>query len=137
MTVIGQSGSFVADGGGRVVVEPDPDPPFVLLVARPDGVALKPVTVVELPGDEPFDITVGAMGETVTVISGVVPDLELPPAVARSPLGDCERLIAYVGSVDDRLDFGILEKLAGAGLLGQSDAKSGEGHRAGAAGAWR
>ena len=36
----------------------------------------------------------------------------LPPAIANSPLGDCSRLVAYVGSVDDRVDFAVLEALA-------------------------
>jgi iron complex outermembrane receptor protein len=87
VSIIGAPGSSVADGSGRVVIEPDPELPFVLFVARPDGVALKPVTVVELDGETPFTVTVEAMGETVTVISGVVPDLELPPATAATVLG--------------------------------------------------
>ena len=39
-------------------------------------------------------------------------DCPLPAAIAGSPLGDCAELIAYVGSVDDRIDFDILEALA-------------------------
>lgn len=41
-------------------------------------------------------------------------DGPLPALIAQSPLGDCERLVAYVGSVDDRVDFDILEALTGA-----------------------
>ncbi len=35
----------------------------------------------------------------------------LPPAIAESPLAECEELVAYVGSVDDRIDFAVLEGL--------------------------
>lgn len=91
--VIGTSGSWVADSDGRLVIEPDPDVPMVLFIARPDGVALKPVTYAELPTDGILEVEVEAAGETVTVISGVVPDLELPPATAATVLGrsDLER----------------------------------------------
>ena len=41
-------------------------------------------------------------------------DSPVPPAIATSPLGACSRLVAYVGSVDDRVDFSVLEALAGA-----------------------
>mgnify|MGYP001815100682 FL=1 len=87
VTVIGTSGSWVADSNGHLVIEPDPDLPMVLFIARPDGVALKPVTYAELPVEGFLEVEVEAAGETVTVISGVVPDLELPPATAATVLG--------------------------------------------------
>jgi iron complex outermembrane receptor protein len=85
--VIGSSSSFVADSDGRLVIDPDPEMPLVLFIARPDGVALQPVTVIEIPADGFVEVTVEAAGETVTVLSGVVPDLELPPATAATVLG--------------------------------------------------
>jgi teichuronic acid biosynthesis glycosyltransferase TuaH len=33
----------------------------------------------------------------------------LPEAIRKSALSDCSDLIAYVGSIDDRIDFGLLE----------------------------
>ncbi|MEE4271489.1 MAG: TonB-dependent receptor [Thermoanaerobaculales bacterium] len=85
--VIGSAGSWVADNDGRLTISPDPEPPVILFIARPDGVALKPVTIGELPEDGFFEVEVEAAGETVTVISGIVPDLELPPATAATVLG--------------------------------------------------
>ncbi|MFH1688808.1 MAG: glycosyltransferase [Candidatus Eisenbacteria bacterium] len=41
-------------------------------------------------------------------------DGPLPALIAQSPLGDCEGLVTYAGSVDDRVDFGILEALTDA-----------------------
>jgi glycosyltransferase involved in cell wall biosynthesis len=41
-------------------------------------------------------------------------DGPLPGPVKQSRLADCRRLIAYVGSVDDRIDFDILESVAAA-----------------------
>jgi glycosyltransferase involved in cell wall biosynthesis len=38
----------------------------------------------------------------------------LPALIAESSVGDCTELVAYVGSVDDRIDFHVLEALAGA-----------------------
>jgi iron complex outermembrane receptor protein len=87
ITVIGRAGSVVADRDGRARLQPDPEPPFTLFVARPDGVALKPVTIAELSGDSPLVVTVEPAGETVTVVSGAVPDLELSPGAAITVLG--------------------------------------------------
>lgn len=38
-------------------------------------------------------------------------DLQMPEAIRRSRLSDCSDLVAYVGSVDDRIDFAVLEAL--------------------------
>jgi len=118
VTVIGRSESLVADGDGTLDLDPVPEIPFVLFIARPDGVALQPVTVAELPGDGPLIVEVAPIGETVTVVSGVIPDLELPPAVAATVMGR--------GDLGQRMPaqlFQTLENLPGAGT-------SGDGHAA-------
>jgi iron complex outermembrane receptor protein len=118
VSVIGRGDSMVADADGRFELEPVPELPFVLFIARPDGVALRPVTVAELTTEGPLLIEVAPAGETVTVVSGVVPDLELPPAVAATVMGR--------GDLGQRLPaqlFQALENLPGAGT-------SGDGHAA-------
>ncbi len=42
VTVIARGDSLVADKDGFFVLDPVPEIPFVLFVARPDGVALRP-----------------------------------------------------------------------------------------------
>ncbi len=114
--VIGSSGSYVADSHGRLVLDPDPSLPLVLYIARPDGVALKPVTIIEIPSGGVLEVKVEAAGETVTVISGVVPDLELPPATAATVLGRSDLEQRATTSLTQ-----TIENLPGAG-------KSGSGH---------
>ena len=117
ISVIGRGESLVADGDGRFELDPVPELPFVLFIARPDGVALKPVTIEALPNDGPLMIEVFPAGETVTVVSGVVPDLELPPAVASTVMGR--------GDLGQRLPaqlFQVLENLPGAGASGNGHA---------------
>jgi outer membrane receptor protein involved in Fe transport len=87
LTVVGRQGSVVADSDGRAEIQPEPEPPFILFVARSDGVALAPVTITAVPAEGPLEVVVQPAGETVTVVSGAVPDLELPPAVASTVLG--------------------------------------------------
>jgi iron complex outermembrane receptor protein len=118
VTVIGRGEMLVADGEGRFNLDPVPEAPFVLFIARPDGVALRPVTVDEVPTEGELIVEVEPVGETVTVVSGVVPDLELPPAVAATVMGR--------GDLVQRLPvqlFQTLENLPGAGT-------SGDGHAA-------
>jgi outer membrane receptor protein involved in Fe transport len=117
VTVIGRSELLVADGDGKFDLDPVPEPPFVLFIARPDGVALRPVTVVEFPEIGPLMVEVAPVGDTVTVVSGVVPDLELPPAVAATVMGR--------GDLSQRLPaqlFQTLENLPGADASGNGHA---------------
>ncbi len=87
VTVAATRATAVADASGRFTLSPDPEPPFVLLVARPDGVAYRPVTVVRTPAAGPLRVVVKPLGGTVTVVSGAPPDLEIPPAAAATVLG--------------------------------------------------
>lgn len=88
IAVEGRPGSTVSGHDGSFTITPDPVPPFVLLVTRPDGVALAPYPVLELAGDDSLEVQLaGALRQTVTVISGTVPDLELPPAAASTVIG--------------------------------------------------
>ena len=87
ITVVGRPGILIADPQGVFELDPAPQPPFVLLVARPDGVAYRPVTVVALPTVGPLAVRLRALGGEVTVVTGEAPDVELPPAAAMTVLG--------------------------------------------------
>ncbi len=115
--LIGRSGSVLADRDGRAVLSPDPVPPFTLLVSRPDGVALKPVTFQSIPDTGFLVVTVRPAGETLTVVSGVIPDLEVPPAVATTIIGDSD--------LKERRPVRLtqaLENVPGAGTTGDGQA---------------
>jgi len=86
VTVVGRRGMIVADEAGRCTLEPTPATPFVLVVARADGVALRPVTITEVPGSGPLKVQAQPMSEVMTVVAGAVPDLVLAPASAASVL---------------------------------------------------
>ncbi|MCK5379233.1 MAG: TonB-dependent receptor [Acidobacteria bacterium] len=114
VTVVGLPGSWIADGQGLVNLDPTPDLPVVLIVARADGVALKPLTLVEWAEEQPQTLVVGAIGGTVEVISAVISDLELPPAAMATILGREE--------LDERVPTSLTDVLAtvpGAGRGGE------------------
>lgn len=114
VTVIGRRGVTVTDGDGRCRIEPTPQPPFVLFVARADGVALSPVTVVELPADGPLEVVVTPVGGSISVVAGGVPDLVLPPASAATVVGR--------GDLDQRQPASVaevLETVPGANVGGE------------------
>ncbi len=88
VSVEGRSGSTLSGHDGTFTITPDPVSPFVLLITRPDGVALAPFPVLEFIGGKILEVQLaGALRQTVTVISGSVPDLELPPAAAATVIG--------------------------------------------------
>lgn len=116
VTLISRSGSIVADRDGRFAIEPAPEPPFTLLIARPDGVAIRPVTFNALPTEGLLEITVEPAGKTITVVSDVIPDLEVPPAVASTIVGRSDLEQRQPQRLTD-----VLENLPGT-------SRSGEGH---------
>ncbi len=88
VSVLGSSGTVVADRQGRFRLEPDPRPPFWLMVTRPDGVAFRPSYFDALPAEgEVLVVRLETLAESVTVVSGGVPDLYLPPAAAGTVMG--------------------------------------------------
>lgn len=114
VTVVGLPGSWIADGQGLLELDPAPEAPFVLIVARSDGVALKPLTVIEWVEEEPLTLVVEAVGGTVEVVSAVISDLELPPAAVATILGREE--------LDERVPTSLSDVLAtvpGAGRGGE------------------
>lgn len=84
ITLADRSGMIVADAEGQFVLNVELKVPFVLFVARADGVAMRPVTITHLPETGVLTIHVEPISETLTVVSGMIPDLEVPPAVATS-----------------------------------------------------
>ncbi len=116
--VVGRSGSVVADLRGLAILEPDPVPPFTVLVSRSDGVALKPVTIGALPEDGPLEIVVEPAGETLTVVSGLIPDLEIAPAAAATIIGGADLRERHPVRLTQ-----VLENVPGAG-------RTGDGHSA-------
>lgn len=115
VVVVGQTGTALADADGRFRLEPTPAFPFELVVMRPDGVALRPVTVRAVPADGPLEIRLeSAASDTVTVVAGIVPDLELPPAAAAAVIGR--------GDLEQRAPVrvpDVLESIPGAGVTGE------------------
>ncbi len=112
--VVGLPGSWITDGQGLVDLDPTPELPVVLIVARADGVALKPLTLVEWAEEQPQTLVVEAIGGTVEVVSAVISDLELPPAAAATILSREE--------LDERVPASLADVLAtvpGAGRVGE------------------
>lgn len=86
--VVGRSGAEITSQDGRFSILPDPRPPFELIVSTAENVILLRSRVAELPPGVPVQLTVEpTLEEKVTVVSGVVPDMDLPPASAATVIG--------------------------------------------------
>ncbi len=116
VSVVGQPGIWVADREGFLNLDPTPELPFVVIVARADGVALRPIPVVEIPSEGRMTLTVEGIGGTVTVIGSAVPDIELSPASATTLIGKSDIEERGATSLSD-----VLETVPGVG-------RTGEGH---------
>ncbi|HEX2121610.1 MAG TPA: TonB-dependent receptor plug domain-containing protein, partial [Thermoanaerobaculia bacterium] len=87
VSVVGQSGAFRTDGEGRFTITPDPRFPALLLVIASNGIIYPPVRLETAAGEIRLD---EAFRETVTVTSGVTPNIEAPPAAAPVVIGNEE-----------------------------------------------
>jgi outer membrane receptor protein involved in Fe transport len=87
ISISGVTGSARADAQGRFVLHGE-RVPLTLIVIGPRGEIYPPMTVTEIPSGGPLTIQLEAvLQETVTVSSGVAPNIEAPPAAGTSVIG--------------------------------------------------
>ena len=80
VSILGRPGSTVTDAEGRFVWQPDPAPPFEVLVVLRGERYTKPVLIDALPESGPLEVMVEALvSEAVTVTAGAAPDIQTTP----------------------------------------------------------
>lgn len=88
VSVVGHSISVTADGEGRFRISPDPSLPFRLVATSPGGEVSAPIEIAALPEEGALEAAIPAtFQDSVTVVSGVAPGLETPPAAATTIVG--------------------------------------------------
>lgn len=80
LSVVGQPLTAITDGEGRLVLDPPPAVPFVLVATSPSGETSAPFEVTDLSVAEIALPEV--LRESVTVVSGVAPGIDLLPGAA-------------------------------------------------------
>ena len=113
VAVVGHTQSAHTGADGRFVLTPAPAPPFSLVASGPNGEVSAPIEVEALP-EGPIDLTVpAALRDSITVVSGVAPSLDLLPGNAATVLTQ----EALEQRAPQRL-YQVLESVAGASKLG-------------------
>lgn len=113
VTVVGHPASAFCDADGRFVLTPTPTPPFSLVARGPGGEVSAPIEIEDLPR-APLELAVPeVLRDSVTVVSGVAPTLDLLPGSAATVLTQ----EALEQRTPQRL-FQVLESVAGASKLG-------------------
>lgn len=88
VSVVGHSISVTADSEGRFRISPDPSLPFRLVATSPGGEVSAPIEIAALPEEGALEAAIPAtFQDSVTVVSGVAPGLETPPAAATTIVG--------------------------------------------------
>lgn len=88
VTVVGRSLSSRTDGDGRFSLLPSPPVPFVLIATSPNDALSAPLEVNALPASGAAELTLPeSFRDSITVVSGVAPSLETPPAAATTLIG--------------------------------------------------
>ena len=80
VSILGRPGSTLTDADGRFTWQPDPVPPFEVLVVLRGERYTRPVLVEALPASGPLIVEVAPLvSETVTVTAGAAPDIQTTP----------------------------------------------------------
>ena len=113
ISVVGQNVSAPCGPDGRLVLEPAPRTPFILVGSGPGGEVSAAVEVAELPAGLLEIVLEPVARDSVTVVSGIAPTLEELPASATT--------VVTVEEVEQRAPqrlYQVLESVAGVSKLG-------------------
>lgn len=113
VTVVGRPISAPCGPDGRFVLDPAPEPPFVLVASGPNGEVSAPLEVAALPAGGAELTLPAALRDSLTVVSGIAPSLDSLPASAPIVLTQEE----LEQRAPQRL-FQALDSIAGASKLG-------------------
>jgi len=116
ISILGRPGEAVTDAEGRFQWQPDPSPPFEVLVIQADGTYMKPVTVVAI---EPGTLTITVLpivSEAITV-SGSAPGIESTPGSGATTLSGREIAVRQPGNLVQ-----ALENVAGVSQVSEGQA---------------
>ncbi len=89
ISILGRPGEAVTDADGRFTWQPDPAPPFEILVIQSNGTYMKPA-VVESLGEGPQTITVESLLSEAVTVTGSAPGIESTPAAGTTTLSGRE-----------------------------------------------
>lgn len=116
VTIVGRSGATRTDGQGRFTWQPDPQPPFEVLVVLRGGRTMKPVLVESIPDEGPVSIVLTPIAvEEVTVTADAAPHIQAPPASAMNTMAKEDLEQRRPARLID-----AIENVPGAGRLGGS-----------------
>ncbi len=87
VSVIGRSRSVRTDAAGAFRIEPEPSYPATLVVTGARGEVYPPIAIERRPGAAVELRLEPAFRESVTVVSGVAPNIDAPPAAAAIVMG--------------------------------------------------
>jgi outer membrane receptor protein involved in Fe transport len=89
VNVVGRSIAVPTDADGRFRIEPDPAVPFILIATSPGESLSAPIEVAALPaGGGLLELSIPVtFRDSITVASGVAPNITAPPAAATVVIG--------------------------------------------------
>ncbi len=105
ISILGESGTARTDRQGRFRWQPDPRPPFEIIVSLSSGEYLAPILVNSIPEEGPLVVEAVPVAEdSVTVAGGVTPHIEAPAVSATSLLSRRELELTRPARLADALE---------------------------------
>ncbi|MGH9199905.1 MAG: TonB-dependent receptor, partial [Vicinamibacterales bacterium] len=90
VSILGRPGEAITDSDGTFEWQPDPLPPFEILVIQPGGIYMKPVLIQSLEPNGELLVRVGPLVSESVTVSGSAPSIESTPGSATTTISGAD-----------------------------------------------
>jgi outer membrane receptor protein involved in Fe transport len=93
VSILGRTGEAITDNDGRFVWQPDPPPPFEILVIDGAGNYARPILIDSLDPSGELLVTIAPIGHETVTVSGSAPSIESTPGAATASLSSRDVMV--------------------------------------------
>src|SRR5688572_30621057 len=86
VSILGRTGEVITDAEGRFEWQPDPPPPFEILVIDAAGIYSRPVMITALGAEPELVVTIAPLLNESVTVSGSAPSITSSPAAGTTTI---------------------------------------------------
>lgn len=117
VSILGRTGEAVTDSEGRFEWQPDPPPPFEILIIDAGGTYSRPIIISELDAERELVVTVAPLVSESVMVSGSAPSIEATPAAGTTSLSSRDIAVRQPANL-----MQALENVAGVNQVSEGQA---------------
>ena len=117
VSILGRTGEAITDKDGRFVWQPDPPPPFEILVIDAAGNYARPILIETLDPSAELLVPIAPIGHETVTVSGSAPSIESTPGAATASLSSRDVMVRQPANLVQ-----ALENVAGVNQVSEGQA---------------